>query len=86
MVLKSDILTVRDCPKRNRLSTRVSLGILNTILTLSGSLAEGSGGRHSDFLSFSSSRVWGYKIKIDNMYGVEFKVVRFHTYSDTFCI
>lgn len=51
------ILTVRDCPKRNRLSTRVSLGILNTILTLSGSSTGGSGGRHSDFLSFSSSSV-----------------------------
>lgn len=57
------MLTVRDWPNRNRLSTRVSLGSLNTILTLSGSSAGGSGGRHSDFLSFSSSSVW----KSDNI-------------------
>lgn len=57
-IITRSVLTVRDCPKRNRLSTRVSLGSLNTILTLSGSSEGGSGGRHSDFLSFSSSSVW----------------------------
>lgn len=65
--LTTAVLTVRDCPKRNRLSTRVSLGILNTILTLSGSSEAGSWGRHSDFLSFSSSSVWRHITNIDNM-------------------
>lgn len=50
------VLTVRDCEKWNRLSTRESLGNLKMILTLSGSSGEGSGGRHSNFLSFSSCK------------------------------
>lgn len=50
------VLTVRDCEKWNRLSTRESLGNLKMILTLSGSSGEGSGGRHSSFLSFSSCK------------------------------
>lgn len=58
MGMETELLTVRDWPNRNRLSTLVSFGSLNTILTLSGSSAGGSGGRHSDFLSFSSSSVW----------------------------
>lgn len=52
----SVILTVRDCEKWNRLSTLESLGNLKMILTLSGSSGDGSGGRHSNFLSFSSCK------------------------------
>lgn len=50
-------LTVNDCVKWNRRSTLESLGSLKMILTLSGSSGCGSGGRHSDFRSFSSCSV-----------------------------
>lgn len=54
---RGQILTVSDCVKWNRLSTRESLGSLKMILTLSGSSGCGSGGRHSDLRSFSSFSV-----------------------------
>lgn len=50
-------LTVNDCVKWNRRSTLESLGSLKMIFTLSGSSGCGSGGRHSDFRSFSSCSV-----------------------------
>lgn len=50
-------ITVKDCVKWNRRSTLESLGSLKMILTLSGSSGCGSGGRHSDFRSFSSCSV-----------------------------
>lgn len=54
-------LTVNDCVKWNRRSTLESLGSLKMILTLSGSSGCGSGGRHSDFRSFSSCSVCNVK-------------------------